>query len=199
MIKLYVYIGISLLVLSCTTKEPISIKENTSDEMVVIEPGIKNHITIDSVPITIPIEFKITQNTSNLRNLDLYFISINGKRLLDYGIDYQTYNKGNPKKPDYFSLDEKELASQKNINIIVAVKTQMISREKAVRLIKKYNTNELLEKLKKNGSIKLIQYNQFRKDNSDIIDDFRKFSDSIVFSMSLKGGKRVHISKKINW
>lgn len=70
----YIYLGISLLILSCNTKEPISIKENVSDEMVLIEPGIKNHITNDSVPITIPVEFKITQNISNLQNLNLYFV-----------------------------------------------------------------------------------------------------------------------------
>lgn len=32
--------------------------------MVLIEPGIKNHVAKDSVPITIPLEFKITPNTS---------------------------------------------------------------------------------------------------------------------------------------
>lgn len=95
------------------------------------------------------------------------------------------------------SLDEEELTSQKNNIIIVTVKTQMISREKAVELIKKYNTNKLIENLKINDNIHLIPYNQFRKDNPDIIEDFRRVSDSIVFSISLKGGKRMHVSKKI--
>nr|WP_294932614.1 hypothetical protein [uncultured Flavobacterium sp.] len=75
----------------------------------------------------------------------------------------------------------------------------MISREVAETILKKYNINKSFENLKFRDTIKLTGYNQFRKDNPDIVEDFRRVSDSIVFSMSLKGGERVHISKKINW
>jgi hypothetical protein len=51
---------------SCNIEEPISVKENVSNQIVLIEPGIKNHITKDSIPITIPVEFNIQQNTSNI-------------------------------------------------------------------------------------------------------------------------------------
>lgn len=193
------YLALGLLFLSCNIKEPIAIKENISDQMVLIDPGIKNHITKDSIPITIPIEFTITQNTANLTNLDLFFLSINGKRLLDYGIDYQTYDKQNPAKPYYFSLDEKELASKRNNKIIVRVQTQMISREKAVELVKKYKGKDMLKSLKINGCIKLIPYNRFSKDNPDIIQGFRKINDSIVFVASLSSGKDIAVKKKINW
>ena len=49
------YLPLGLLFLSCNIKEPIAIKENISDQMVLIDPGIKNHITKDSVPIRLTI------------------------------------------------------------------------------------------------------------------------------------------------
>lgn len=197
--RLYFYLGILLVMFSCNIEEPISVKENVSNQMVLIEPGIKNHITKDSIPITIPIEFKIQQNTPNIIHLDLYFVSINGKRLLKYGIDYETYDKQNPTKPHYFSLDKEELASQRNNNIIVAIKTQMISIKDAELILKKYNINTKIRNLKLKDVIKLVGYDRFRKENPQIIKGFQKVNDSIVFSISLKEGKRVHISQKINW
>ncbi|KAF2079025.1 hypothetical protein DMA14_21300 [Flavobacterium sharifuzzamanii] len=193
------YLAFGPLFLSCNIKEPIAIKENISDQMVLIDPGIKNHITKDSVPITIPVEFEIKQTTSNLRQLDLYFVSINGKRLLDYGVDFQTYDKENPTKFSYFSLKENDLGFQKKNNIIVRISTQMVSRAKAVEFIQKYNPNRLLEDINKKGNIQLTTYKQFRKDNPDLIEGFRKVNGSVVFSVSLKGGERAHISQKINW
>ncbi|MGN4146244.1 hypothetical protein [Flavobacterium johnsoniae] len=197
--RLYFYLGILLTMFSCNIHEPISVKENVSNQIVLIEPGIKNHITKDSIPITIPVEFNIQQNTSNIIHLDLYFVSINGKRLLKYGIDYETYDKQNPTKPHYFSLDKEELESQRNNSIIVAIKTQMISIKDADLILKKYNIDAKIGNLELGDFIKLVGYDRFRKDNPDLIEDFRKVNDSVVFSVSLKGGERAHISQKINW
>ncbi|WP_428229312.1 hypothetical protein [Flavobacterium sp.] len=196
--KLMIFIFLTLI--SCNVKEPISIKELISDEIVTIRPDYqKSEIKKDSVPITIPIEFEITANTENLRNLGLYFISINNQRLLDDINDYQTYYKDNKTERIFFALNKDDLVTQKKFHIIIKIRTQMISREVAETILKKYNINKSFENLKFRDTIKLIGYNQFRKDNPDIVEDFRRVSDSIVFSMSLKGGERVHISKKINW
>lgn len=190
---------IILALISCNAKEPISVKEIISDERVTIRPDYQRPVTNDSVPITIPVEFEITTNTKNIRNLDLYFILINNKRLLDEITDYQIYFKENKTKRVFFSLNKYELNSQKKFHIIIKLRTQMISKKDAETLLKKYRVNQSFENLKFRDTIKLVAYNKFRKENPEIIKGFQKVRDSLVFSVSLKEGKRVHIRQKINW
>lgn len=195
--KLVIFIYLTLI--SCNVKEPISIKQVTSDEIVTIRPDYPKTVTRDSVPITIPLEFEITINTKDFRNLNLYFISINNQRLLDDISDYQTYYKENKMERIFFSLNKDDEGVQEKKHIIIKLRTQMISRKVAQTILKKYNINQSFDNLKFKDTIKLIEYNQFRKDNPQIIKGFQKVNDSIVFSMLLKGGKRIHISQKINW
>lgn len=188
-----------LILISCNMKDPISIKEVVSDEIVTIRPDYQTPVTKDSVPITIPVEFEIAINSQDLRNLNLYFVLINNKRLLDDITDYQIYYKENKTKRIFFSLNTDELTAQKKIHIIVKLRTQMISKNDAQTLLKKYKINKSIVNLNFRDTIKLIGYNQFRKENPRIIQGFQKVNDSVVFSMSLKRGERVHIGQKINW
>lgn len=197
--KILIYFVINLLLISCQSKDPILVKQIISNEMVTIKPDYQNPLTKDSVPITIPIEFEITQNLSNLKSFDLYFILINNKRLLDDISDYQVYDKQNKTKPIYFSVDSEQLSSQKTFKIIVKIRRQMISRKEAEELLRKYNINQSLDYLKLKDTIKLTTSNRFRKENSSIINNLNKINDSIVFSALLEGGKKKAIKEKINW
>ncbi|SHF95062.1 hypothetical protein [Flavobacterium johnsoniae] len=190
---------IFLTFISCNVKEPISVKEIISDEIVTIRPDYPKTVTKDSVPITIPLEFEITSNTKDLRNLKLYFISINNERLLDDISDYQTYYKENKTERIFFSLNKDDLEVNQKNHIIIKLRTQMISRKDAEIILKKYNIKRSFENLKFRDTIKLTGYNQFRKDNPTLIEGFRKVNDSIVFSILLKGGERIHVSQKISW
>ena len=198
--KTYIYAALtSLMILSCKPNDLISVKENISNETVLIEPGIKNHITIDSVPITIPIELEISVNTANLEKVSLYFITINNKRLLNENVDYEVFNKNNKEKSIYFSLNEDELDTQRKYNIIIKVATQMVSRKEVSELLKKYNSSQSLENLNSGRMIKLISYKKFRKENHKIIRDFQKINDTIVFVVHPKIGENILVKKKINW
>ncbi|MCV9932751.1 hypothetical protein OIU80_10695 [Flavobacterium sp. LS1R47] len=197
--KILIYFVTNLLLISCQSKDPILVKQIISNEMVTIKPDYQNLLTKDSVPITIPIEFEITQNSSNLKSFDLYFILINNKRLLDDISDYQVYGIQNKTKSIYFSVDSEQLSSQKTFKIIVKIRRQMISRKDAEELLKKYNINQSLDYLKPKDTIKLTTSNRFRKENSSIINNLNKINDSIVFSVLLEGGKKKAIKEKINW
>ncbi len=75
----------------------------------------------------------------------------------------------------------------------------MISRKDALKLLQKYNINKSVDNLKNNDTIKLIRYDEFRKNNIEIINDFKKINDSIKFKIMRKDGKFFYVNKKINW
>jgi hypothetical protein len=199
--KTLTYFAIIIMIISCKTKEPFIVKEIISDEMVTIEPDYQNPITKDSIPITIPVELEIVQNISNLRYLKLFFISINNKRLLDAISDHQIYDKQNNKKRIFFMCDSDELAAQKSFNIIIKIRTQMISKKDVSELLKKYNINQSVEDIKIGSKINLVPYTQFRKENPEIVKELKRTKDILHFSYGIKGVKSPNEGKKvkINW
>lgn len=196
--KKLIYLLIILLLISCKKGEPILIKQVTTDEMATINLNYQYAATKDSICLTIPIEFEIIQKLPDLKSINLYYIKINNRRLLDDIADYQVYDKLNKKTPIYFSLDKNQLSSQRTFKIIVEIRTQMISKNVAQELLKRYSINQPIETLKLNDTIKLKSVTEFKKENKKIIDSFRRINDSIVF-VYFNGEESKIIKTKINW
>lgn len=196
--KKLIYLLIILLLISCKKGEPILIKQVATDEMATINLNYQYAATKDSICLTIPIEFEIIQKLPDMKSINLYYIKINNRRLLDDIADYQVYDKLNKKTPIYFSLDKNQLSSQRTFKIIVEIRTQMISKNVAQELLKRYSINQPIETLKLNDTIKLKSVTEFKKENKKIIDSFRRINDSIVF-VYFNGEESKIIKTKINW
>jgi len=196
--KKLIYLLIILLLMSCKKEESILIKQISTNEMATINLDHQYVETKDSFCLTIPVEFEIIQKNPDLKSIHLYYIKINNRRLLDDISDYQVYDKQNKRTPIYFSLNKNQLSSQQIFKIIVKIRTQMISKKDAQELLKKYSINQPIETLKLNDTIKLKSVSEFKKENKNIIDSFRKINDSIVFVYS-NGQENKSIKQKINW
>jgi len=179
---------------SCKKKEPISIEEINSDEIVTITHNEKKIQTGDSVDIHFPKEFKIVMNSDNIIDLSIYYF-INKRTLMNI-TDYEISEKINKKPILSF---KSYLSSKKPIDIIIKERNHLISKNEAKELLKKYNINQSLDNLKFGDTIKLIPYNQFRKENNSTINDLKKINDSIFFRVTSNEGKVFTKGEKINW
>ncbi|MBF7091736.1 hypothetical protein IUY40_09295 [Flavobacterium sp. ALJ2] len=185
-----------LFLISCESKEPIEVKQIESKEMVTILPSLKNPSTKDSVVISVPIEFKVTMNSSVDYVVWLY--RVDNKTLWDEVVDFQVYKKQNKTDPIY-QLDFDESSTNKPISIILKERNHLISKKDAQELLKKNNITRSLENLKFGDTIKLTTYDKFRNENKALIYDFEKIKDSIHFK-AIRGKKEsFYVVKKINW
>jgi len=195
--KKYSFSLLILLLVSCKTKEPIEINQIDSKEVVTILSSLKNPLLKDSVVLSIPAEFKITINSSNLGYI-VWRYHLDGKVLLDDVVDYQVYNKKNRLKLIH-NLNFDEIPKDKFIDIIVKERNHLISKIEADNLLKKYRINKLITNLKMGDTIKLVPYNKFRSENKDIINSLKKIQDSIDFKVMRGKEENFYITKKINW
>jgi hypothetical protein len=191
-----ILIIIFALLISCESKYPIEIKQITSMEFVTIEDNYMDRNTKkDSIRMSIPIEFEI-KIKSSIKYITWIYI-VNNKILDKDYFDYEVYNKESKTKP-IRQLDFNEL-SDDSITIVLKERNHLISRKDALKLLQKYNINKSVDNLKNNDTIKLIRYDEFRKNNIEIINDFKKNNDSIKFKIMRKDGKFFYVNKKINW
>ncbi|MCP2028472.1 hypothetical protein L1276_003642 [Flavobacterium sp. HSC-32F16] len=193
---IYKYILIILTLFSCQQKEPIIVEQIISKEVVTILPNLKNPFIKDSVVISIPVEFKVTMNSTV--DYVVWLFRINNKTLWDDVIDYQVYKKQNKTKPIY-QLDSDKSLIDKPIGIIIKERNHLISKTDARKLLRKYNQNRSLDNLKFGDTIKLVTYDKFRKENKILIDDFEKVKDSIHFKAVRGEKENFYVVKKINW
>lgn len=183
--------------ISCQTKEAIEIKQMDSEEMVTILPSLKDPLVKDSVVLSIPTEFRIIINSSNIGYI-VWRYRANGKVFLDDIVDYQVYKKEN-KSELIYNLNFDEIPKDKVIDIIIRERNRLISKIEANNLIKRYNINKSLDHLKIGDTLKLVTYDKFRIENKDIINSFKKVQDSIDFKAMRGKEENFYISKKINW
>jgi hypothetical protein len=188
-----IYICILLILASCGHQENISVEHTISDEIVTITQS-SNNKNSDSVCLNIPLEFKLNIPS----NIEYFSIdNIINNHYLSIPSDVVIYNKQD-KKPIF---DFKEyLTPTKPFNIIIREKNHLISKHYATELLKKYNINYSLENLKLGDTIKLVSYNQFRKENPLLLNEFRKIGDTIIITTRKKGEEIYKPKKiKINW
>lgn len=190
------YILLFMLLIACEAKSPIEVTQVGSNEIVTFEDNYLDRNTQkDSVRMSIPIEFKF-KIKSSIKHINWIYI-VNNKILDKDYFDYEVYNK-EIKTKQIRQLDFNEVSGNL-ITIILKERNHLISRNDAIKLLKKYNINKSVDNLRKNDTIKVIPYDKFRKDNIDIINDFKKINDSIKFKIMRKDGKFFYVNKKINW
>lgn len=190
------YVLIFMLLVACEAKSPIEVTQVSSNEIVTFEDNYLDRNTKkDSIRMSIPIEFEI-KIKSSIKYITWIYI-VNNKILDKDYFDYEVYNKESKTKP-IRQLDFNEL-SDDSINIVLKERNHLISRKDALKLLQKYNINKSVDNLKNNDTIKLIRYDEFRKNNIEIINDLKKINDSIKFKIMRKDGKFFYVNKKINW
>ncbi|RYJ38970.1 hypothetical protein NU08_1808 [Flavobacterium anhuiense] len=185
------------LLVSCQTKKPIEIKQIDSKEMVTLIPSLKNPSMKDSVVLSIPTEFRIIINSSNVGYI-VWRYRANGKVFLDDITDYQVCNKKNKLKLIY-NLNFDEIPKDNFIDIIIKERNRLISKAEAYNLLKKYKINKSIDHLKIGDTVKLVTYDKFRIENKDIINSLNKVQDSIDFKAMRGKDENFYTSKKINW
>lgn len=190
------YVLTFMLLVACEAKSPIEVTQVSSSEIVTFEDNYLDRNTKkDSIRMSIPIEFEI-KIKSSIKYITWIYI-VNNKILDKDYFDYEVYNKESKTKP-IRQLDFNEL-SDDSINIVLKERNHLISRKDALKLLQKYNINKSVDNLKNNDTIKLIRYDEFRKNNIEIINDLKKINDSIKFKIMRKDGKFFYVNKKINW
>ncbi|MGN7808642.1 hypothetical protein [Flavobacterium johnsoniae] len=190
------YVLAFMLLVACEAKSPIEVTQVSSNEIVTFEDNYLDRNTKkDSIRMSIPIEFEI-KIKSSIKYITWIYI-VNNKILDKDYFDYEVYNKESKTKP-IRQLDFNEL-SDDSITIVLKERNHLISRKDALKLLQKYNINKSVDNLKNNDTIKLIRYDEFRKNNIEIINDFKKINDSIKFKIMRKDGKFFYVNKKINW
>jgi DNA-directed RNA polymerase subunit H (RpoH/RPB5) len=185
---------IILMLLSCESKEIMTIDQVSSDEKVRLYRDVRD-LNNDSINISIPLEYKLTKGQKEIYSFGVIFVS--NKKDLEELKDFRIFNKSN-KKLLYSTV---ELSSDEIPNHLLITENDIrISKEKAEELLIKYKIHENISKIKELDTINLISYNEFKKDNPSIIKELNKINDSIVFR--LRDGKTRKASlvvKKINW
>jgi hypothetical protein len=190
------YVLAFMLLVACEAKSPIEVTQVSSNEIVTFEDNYLDRNTKkDSIRMSIPIEFEI-KIKSSIKYITWIYI-VNNKILDKDYFDYEVYNKESKTKP-IRQLDFNEL-SDDSITIVLKERNHLISRKDALKLLQKYNINKSVDNLKNNDTIKLIRYDEFRKNNIEIINDFKKINDPIKFKIMRKDGKFFYVNKKINW
>ena len=194
--KIFFYTITFFCLISCKEKDPVSLKEIISNEIVTITSNLKNPSVTDSVSIIIPMEFEIIINKSSLKffNVDL-FINKKYKIIVD---DYEIYDLQNKTKP--LSSFKSYLSSTKPFYILLKEKNHLISKNSAQELLEKYGVKKSLDNLKFGDTLSLISYNKFREDNFKILKELRRIEDKIRITTSCKGEDFFHSQDfKINW
>lgn len=180
----YIFILIVLLLISCNTNEPYSIKEVVSEQIVLLSLNSRKSLSKDSLSISIPNEYEIIINDLSINSLGIDYL-VNNKYLKE-GSEYVIYDKSNSKP--IFSF-KPYLASKKTFTIIVRENNHLISRNDAEELMNKYKIRHSINDLKFEDTIKLVPYSQFREQNINFLKEVRKVEDKIRIVTNIKGEK----------
>lgn len=146
--------------------------------------------------LLIPLEFELNINRSN-------FFSVTERYSKDGSYmspseNYIFINGDNNKV--MFTFDKFKPYNYPK-KIILLERKNILTKEKALELIKKYNPNSTLENIKsKFDTIPLISYEKYRNDNPKFLDEMRKIPDTIVLRIHKSGQSKTIVQKlKINW
>lgn len=193
--RIYFY-AFTFLIISCREKEPVTIKEIVSNEVVAITFNAKKTFAKDSVSIIIPIELEINLHENSLIFFDIDFFM--NKKYMMIVDDYEIYDTQNKTKS--LSSFKPYLSIKKPFKIIIKERSHLISLFDAKKIQKKYNINQSIDNLKFGDTIQLVPYSQFRKDNPEILNELRRIEDKIRITTSGKGEDFFYSQDfKINW
>lgn len=157
---------------------------------------IPNSKIQDSIALLIPIEFKLNLNSSDIKDVGIYYKYNNSRDMWqpqDFVIKNGTTNK------IIFAIEDLNYETYPtSINVIN--RKLFISKQKAIRLLKEYKPEENIESLKsKIDTISIVHYSKFRADHPEFLSEMRKEPDSIILSIGLSKGKSEIVREKVNW
>lgn len=181
-----------LLLISCESKFPIEVNQTESKEMVKMLPCLENTPVKDSIILSIPTEFEMKINSA-VRYITWHYIS-DGNTMWNGVFDYQVYET-----TPIYQLEIFNFFVSRPTTFIKKERNHFISKTLAVLLLKKYHSNSSLDNLKCGDTIKLTSYTTFKNENKALINDFKKSTDSINFTVMKGDGSLFDLSKKINW
>ncbi len=183
-----------IFIFSCNRERKVIITQNESNEYISI---YNNSISIkkDSINLDVPIEFTSNINKlSNLKSVIVHYFFDN-KHLYQID-DYNIYYKKSKKK--IYAIEELKKEDFPD-QILIRNSNYLISKKEAGNLLKKYKINKSINNLKFGDTIKLVPYNQFKKENKYIINELKKIDDSIVFRINVGKENPILVKQKINW
>ncbi|MEM0543421.1 hypothetical protein WFZ85_12405 [Flavobacterium sp. j3] len=192
--KVNIFIGLIFVMVNCSCAEKKYIKEVISDKKVSII--MRETYNDKYLVLLIPLELELNLNSEEIFSIVDYYEKNNS--LMELGEDYIYTDKADNKVVLGFDRF-KTYNYPKNIYLIE--RKNKITKQQALELIKKYNPNASLDKVKtKYDTIPLVSYKQYRIDNPKLLEEMRKVPDSLTLSISIKGKKENILSKlKINW
>lgn len=190
-----IFMLILAIILFFGCKENKLLTENISDKKVQFTL-IPNSKIQDSIALLIPIEFKLNLNSSEIKDVGIYYKYNNSRDMWqpqDFVIKNGTTNK------IIFAIEDLNYETYPtSINVIN--RKLFISKQKAIRLLKEYNSEENIESLKlKTDTISIVPYSKFRVNHPEFLSEMRKEPDSIILSIGLSKGKSEIVVEKINW
>jgi hypothetical protein len=188
---------VSLLgvILSIGCQQKTYIKEMISDQKVSITWNHHFKTRDSMLVLLVPIEFQTNLNSTDVESfLPQYILNDKLATTLD---DYILINNKTRKFIFDYDNTHHEIFFK---SITLMNRWIVISKSRAEELIKKYNPNEYLGKIKsKKDTISLISYNKFRKENPEFLKEMRKETDSLILAIKPVKGKTEIIKTKINW
>ena len=192
--KIKNFIGLIFLIVTYSCAEKIYIKEVISEKKISII--MRETYNEKYLVLLISIEFELNLNQDKVFHITDYYERDN--KYMFSGEDYTFLDKTDNKVVLGFNRF-KTYSYPKNIYLIE--RKNKITKQQALELIKKYNPNASLYKVKtKYDTISLVSYKQYRIDNPKFLEEMRKVPDSLTLSISIKGKNENILSKlKINW
>ncbi len=183
-----------IFILSCNERKDIAIKQKESNEVVLMYVKLRNNKK-DSISLDLPIEFSLNINKlSNLRSVMIHYF-LNSRHLYQLD-DYNIYDKKS--KKIIYAIQELRKENFPD-QILIRGGNNLISKKEAESLFKKYKINKSINNLKFGDTIKLVPYNQFKKENNNIINELKKIDDSIFFRINVGKENPILVKHKINW
>ena len=179
-------------ILSCQTKIPY-FKNTVSKRNVTITMREVNKENV--YILNIPIEFELNLNRKEIKDVGIYYDN-NNKRV-QYPFDYLVYD-GETNKV-LFAIEDLKYDSYPN-SIYIVDGLNILTYEQAVELLKKYNVDKSLSKLKtKTDTIPLTPYKKFREDFPDFINKMKEIPDTLRLSIGFSNGIEEVFEEQIKW
>lgn len=181
-----------VLLTSCNTSNYTNILQTVSSNAVIIRPDIYSP-TRDSLKIEIPLEFTIINNTD--RDFDFLTLGLLYNNNIIPVMDDFDITDGQNNGLSRFDLKIKKSDS---LHFISYSKISYITASDAKKIFKNYSINNDVGKFR--DSVKLVPYNQFRKDFPEVIKELERIPDSLEITTSNKTDKTFTSQRiKINW
>ncbi|MBF7091754.1 hypothetical protein IUY40_09385 [Flavobacterium sp. ALJ2] len=188
-----ILIIILYLLVGCQSRKSPYFQELISTKEITLTK-VRGPVQSDSITLSIPIEFSLNLNNSDIKSLVIYYV-INGKQLMQVE-DFLVYNGKSNKVMSVIEKGENNIYPES----IYIRQIKHISKKEAELLIKKYNPLASINNIRTGAdTIKLVSYKKYIEDNPSFIKEMRKEPDSLILSIGFFKKESKVIGEKIKW